>query len=186
MPTQLQLRRGTTSQNNSFTGAAGELSVDTDTDDLRLHDGSLAGGRVISVPIGAVVPYAGASAPAGYLLCDGSAVSRTTYAALFAIVGTAFGVGDGSTTFNLPDSQDRVILGKGTNNATLGAQTSSFAASSALTTASGTASISAPTGTFATSAKDSSQASAVTSVTASGHTHGLTVPSSVMNFIIKI
>ena len=53
-------------------------------------------------------------------------------------------------------------------------------------TASGTAAISAPTGTFATSAKDSSQASAVTSVTASGHTHGLTVPSSVMNFIIKI
>ena len=48
MPTQLQLRRGTTSQNNSFTGAAGELSVDTDLDQLRVHDGSTAGG--IKIP----------------------------------------------------------------------------------------------------------------------------------------
>ena len=48
MPTQLQLRRGTTSQNNSFTGAAGELSVDTDLDQIRIHDGSTAGG--IKVP----------------------------------------------------------------------------------------------------------------------------------------
>ena len=44
MPTQLQLRRGTTSQNNSFTGAAGELSIDTDLDQIRIHDGSAAGG----------------------------------------------------------------------------------------------------------------------------------------------
>ena len=48
MPTQLQLRRGTTSQNNSFTGAAGELSIDTDLDQIRIHDGSAAGG--VKVP----------------------------------------------------------------------------------------------------------------------------------------
>ena len=48
MPTQLQLRRGTTSQNNSFTGAAGELSVDTDLDQLRVHDGSTAGGTPLA------------------------------------------------------------------------------------------------------------------------------------------
>lgn len=49
--------------------------------------------------------------PAGYLLCDGSAVSRTTYAALFDAIGTTHGVGDGSTTFNLPDARGRVIAG---------------------------------------------------------------------------
>lgn len=60
---------------------------------------------------GMVMPYAGAAAPSGWLLCDGSAISRTTYAALFAVVGTSFGSGDGSTTFNLPDMRGRVIAG---------------------------------------------------------------------------
>lgn len=61
---------------------------------------------------GAIIMYGGAAAPSGYLLCDGTAVSRTTYAALFAVVGTTFGVGDGSTTFNLPDLRGRFPLGK--------------------------------------------------------------------------
>lgn len=52
------------------------------------------------------------TAPTGYLLCQGQAVSRTTYAALFAIIGTTYGVGDGSTTFNLPNLQQRFPLGK--------------------------------------------------------------------------
>lgn len=56
-------------------------------------------------PIGAIVPYGGDTAPTGYLLCDGSAVSRTTYADLFAVIGTKYGSGDGSTTFNLPDGE---------------------------------------------------------------------------------
>jgi len=51
--------------------------------------------------------FAGTVAPSGYLICDGSAVSRTTYATLFSLVGTSFGAGDGSTTFNLPDLQGR-------------------------------------------------------------------------------
>lgn len=68
------------------------------------------------VPIGAILAYGGATAPTGFLLCDGTAVSRTvTYAALFAILGTAFGVGDGSTTFNLPDLRQRFPLGKATS-----------------------------------------------------------------------
>ena len=71
----------------------------------------------------------------GYLLCDGTAVSRTTYAALFAVAGTGYGVGDGSSTFNLPDLRDRIPLGKGTNNSTLGTQTGSMSASSVTTTA---------------------------------------------------
>jgi microcystin-dependent protein len=64
------------------------------------------------LPVGIFFPYAGAAAPSGYLLCDGSAVSRTTYAALFATIGTAYGVGDGSTTFNVPDMKGRVPAGK--------------------------------------------------------------------------
>ena len=57
------------------------------------------------------MPYAGSTAPTGYLLCDGSAVNRTTYAALFAITSTTYGVGNGSTTFNLPDLRGRVPVG---------------------------------------------------------------------------
>jgi prepilin-type N-terminal cleavage/methylation domain-containing protein len=69
--------------------------------------------QVISaVPVGAVVPYAGASIPAGWLLADGSAVSRVTYSDLFAVEGTSLGAGDGSTTFNLPDLRGRLPLGK--------------------------------------------------------------------------
>lgn len=64
------------------------------------------------VPVGAVFPFAGASAPEGYLLCDGAAVSRATYAALFAIIGEAYGAGDGSTTFNLPNLKGRVAVGR--------------------------------------------------------------------------
>jgi microcystin-dependent protein len=51
--------------------------------------------------------------PAGWLLCDGSVISRTTYAALFAAISTSYGVGDGSTTFNLPDYRGRTIVGAG-------------------------------------------------------------------------
>lgn len=66
----------------------------------------------LAVPTGAVLPFAGSSAPAGYLLCDGAAVSRTTYSALFTALGTTYGVGDGSTTFNVPDLRGRVVAGK--------------------------------------------------------------------------
>lgn len=61
---------------------------------------------------GAVLPFAGANAPTGWLMCDGSAVSRTTFAELFASIGTTYGTGDGSTTFNLPDLRGRVAAGK--------------------------------------------------------------------------
>ena len=64
------------------------------------------------LPAGVTLPYGGASAPSGYLLCDGSAISRTTYAGLFAILSTTYGVGDGSTTFNLPDLRQRFPMGK--------------------------------------------------------------------------
>lgn len=62
----------------------------------------------ISPPTGSLMPFAGLICPAGYLWCDGSAVSRTTYAALFAALSTLYGSGDGATTFNLPDLRGRV------------------------------------------------------------------------------
>ena len=65
------------------------------------------------VPPGVGLDFFGSSLPAGWLWADGSAVSRTTYADLFAAIGTAFGAGDGSTTFNLPDKRDRTSVGKG-------------------------------------------------------------------------
>ena len=64
-----------------------------------------------SMPAGSVTAFAGSSAPTGWLLCAGQAVSRTTYAALFAVIGTTYGSGNGSTTFNLPDLRGRVPVG---------------------------------------------------------------------------
>jgi microcystin-dependent protein len=64
------------------------------------------------VPVGAVVDFAGTSAPNGWLFCFGQAISRSTYATLFTAVGTTYGAGDGSTTFNLPDLRGRVVAGK--------------------------------------------------------------------------
>lgn len=70
-----------------------------------------AGGIASLVPTGTVFAYAGTSAPTGWLTCDGTAVSRTTYAALYAAIGVAHGYGDNSTTFNLPDYRGRFIRG---------------------------------------------------------------------------
>lgn len=64
-------------------------------------------------PIGCIQAYGGATAPDGWLICNGAAVSRTTYAALFAVVGTSFGAGDGSTTFNIPDLREATVKGAG-------------------------------------------------------------------------
>lgn len=66
----------------------------------------------VPTPVGSIMPWAGTDPPAGYLMCDGSAVSRTTYADLFTIIGTTYGAGDGSTTFNVPDLRGRVTVGK--------------------------------------------------------------------------
>jgi microcystin-dependent protein len=62
--------------------------------------------------IGEIKPFAGATIPAGWLPCAGQAVSRVTYAALFLAIGTTWGAGDGSTTFNLPDARGRALFGK--------------------------------------------------------------------------
>lgn len=65
-----------------------------------------------SVPVGSVMPYAGTTEPGGWLFCYGQAVSRSTYARLFAVISTTYGAGDGSTTFALPDLRGRVVAGQ--------------------------------------------------------------------------
>ena len=69
------------------------------------------------IPTATIVPWSSASVPSGFLECDGAAVSRSTYSALFAIVGTTYGAGNGSTTFNVPDLTDNVPVGKSNNKA---------------------------------------------------------------------
>ena len=61
--------------------------------------------------IGSIIPYTSSVAPVGYLVCDGSTVNRSTYSKLYAVVGNAYGAGDGSTTFHLPDFRGRFLRG---------------------------------------------------------------------------
>ncbi len=68
------------------------------------------GAQVSRLP-GEIIAYGGGAAPAGWLMCDGSAVGRSAYATLFGVLGTSYGAGDGSTTFNLPDLRGRVAAG---------------------------------------------------------------------------
>lgn len=67
--------------------------------------------EVVATPTGTILPFAGSTAPSGFLICDGSAISRTTYADLFAVIGTTYGTGNGSTTFNLPNFVNRTFWG---------------------------------------------------------------------------
>ncbi len=69
------------------------------------------------IPTATIVPWSSASVPTGFLECNGQAVSRSTYSDLFAIVATTYGTGDGSSTFNVPDLQDNVAVGKSNNKA---------------------------------------------------------------------
>jgi len=107
---ELNLLDGDTSVGSSITVA--------DADGVVVNDGGTMKSvpasdfRTYIMPAGSVIPYAGTSAPTGFLFCDGSAVSRTTYAALFAVIGTTYGVGDGSSTFTLPDLRGRVVAGQ--------------------------------------------------------------------------
>jgi microcystin-dependent protein len=74
-------------------------------------------------PTAAVLPFAGTSSPDGWLLCDGRAISREMYSGLFAAIGTAYGSGDGSTTFNLPDYRWTFLRGCGSNISVTGSGT---------------------------------------------------------------
>lgn len=69
--------------------------------------------ELIGVPVGSISYYPGLIAPSKWFVCDGAAVSRATYSSLFEVIGTTYGEGDGSTTFNLPNAQENIIAGNG-------------------------------------------------------------------------
>jgi len=101
---------------------AARLAVGTDGQVLTADSAQAAGvawsgAGAAGVPSGSITAYGGASAPTDWLLCDGAAVSRSTFADLFTAISTAYGAGDGSTTFNVPDLRGRTPFGKGTNAA---------------------------------------------------------------------
>ena len=77
---------------------------------------SASGGGGASLPVGVIMPTATTTAPAQWLICDGSAISRTTYANLFNAIGTTYGTGDGSTTFNLPNLKGKIPVGYDAND----------------------------------------------------------------------
>lgn len=113
-------------------GVTGSPSTDSGIKNAYVYD--LSGGDVIDrgvlsgafnrfiswmktsvLPTGSYIQFAGSQAPAGFLVCNGGAISRTTYSALFAVIGTTYGSGDGSTTFNLPNLTDRFLQGSTTS-----------------------------------------------------------------------
>jgi microcystin-dependent protein len=105
-------------ESSVVTPSQGDIMFDytSSTDgDFKGYNGSawvnLGAGSGNTIPAGTILPFAGTSAPTGYLLADGSPVSRTTYATLFAAIGTAFGAGDGVNTFNVPDLRGRFLRG---------------------------------------------------------------------------
>lgn len=65
-----------------------------------------------SLPIGIILPFAGGTTPSGWALCYGQAISRTQYSGLFAVIGTQYGAGDGTSTFNVPDLRGRIAAGR--------------------------------------------------------------------------
>jgi microcystin-dependent protein len=107
---------GNFTANNSATFAVGPTAptATTGTNTTQLATTAFVNASIAANPStvsGAILMWPTTSAPSGYLLCDGTAVSRTTYATLFALFGTTFGAGDGSTTFNLPNYTNRMPYG---------------------------------------------------------------------------
>ena len=78
------------------------------------------------VPSGTVMPFSSSITPSGFIFCDGSAISRTVYASLFSAINTLYGVGDGSTTFNIPDCRGIFLRGVGTNGVISASNGSSY------------------------------------------------------------
>lgn len=98
----------------------------------KIQDGAVTAAKldanalVGAVPIGSVTAYAASSAPSGWLICNGQAVSRTTYAGLFAVIGTTYGNGNGTSTFNVPNLNGRVIVGLDPSDADFNALNDQF------------------------------------------------------------
>ena len=138
-------------------------------------------GNPYNVPIGAVMPYVGATAPnSNFVLPFGQAISRTTYSALFALTGTAFGAGDGSTTFNVPDLRGRTPFGQDNMGGTAASRITSSA------TFDGTTIGNTGGGQVHTlNASESAVLTYTTTSTDSGHVHTISSDANLMGFDIS-
>jgi len=105
----LQLPSGTTAQRP--TPATGDIRFNTSLTQFEGYNGTAWGEIANGVPAGSVFSFATTTVPSGYLECNGAAVSRSTYASLFSAISTTWGVGDGSSTFNLPDLRGQFVRG---------------------------------------------------------------------------
>ena len=123
----LQIPKGTTAQRP--TPATGDIRFNTTLTQFEGYNGSAWGEIANGVPAGSIFTFASTTVPSGYLECNGAAVSRSTYATLFAAISTTFGVGDGSATFNLPDLRGQFVRGWANNATGTGDDGRSFASS---------------------------------------------------------
>ena len=98
---------------NASSNVIANITVPTKTSDLTNDSGFLTSADLL--PTGSYIQFAGSQAPDGFLVCNGGEISRTTYSNLFAVIGTTYGSGDGSTTFNLPNLTDRFLQGSSTS-----------------------------------------------------------------------
>ncbi len=185
---------------------ADDLLVVVDTSATTTKKMTISALLSLIVPSGSVIQFAGSTAPSGWLLCYGQAISRTTYADLFTAISTTYGTGDGSTTFNLPDYRGRVLAGKddmggtsanrltnqsgGLNGDTLGATGGSE--THTLTTAEMPAHVhnirhatDGAGGSQYLSGGGSNNAGVDTSSTGGGGAHNNVQPTIIANFIIK-
>ena len=105
----LKLPNGSTAQRP--TAATGQIRFNTTSTEFEGYNGSAWGELAAGVPVGTILTFGASTPPSGFLECNGSAISRSTYASLFSILSTTHGAGDGSSTFNLPDLRGQFVRG---------------------------------------------------------------------------
>ena len=105
----LKLPSGTTAQRP--TAATGQIRFNSTTTSFEGYNGSAWGGLASGIPTGTILTFGASNPPSGFLECNGSAISRSTYASLFSILSTTHGAGDGSSTFNIPDLRGQFVRG---------------------------------------------------------------------------
>jgi microcystin-dependent protein len=112
VPLTVKGKLGQTADLQRWTDSTGNVLAAIDDEGVMTVQSLVAIQPIVAVPTGSLMPFAGTSAPEYFLLCQGQEVSRETYANLFSIIGTTYGVGDNSTTFNLPNLQGRMPVGR--------------------------------------------------------------------------
>ncbi len=147
----------------------------------------------LGLPVGTMIPYAGSAAPTGWLLCDGTAYNRELYRTLFTVISTTYGVGDGATTFNVPNLSGRFPLGKATSGtgATLGSTGGAIdhthtgpSHTHTLTTAAPSATVAVQAGAGTTVATDTHTHTATTAASGAGNTGTANPPFVSVNYLI--